>query len=126
MPIRRSIEIETDAFTAYKAARKMLSKHVDGGAFEKTDDEPGRVYGIGWDSRLASARYRFEFEDSDHGVTAYGTLWLGGVFGAIHIWLRRWGNRRHLDKLLKQLKRSAEDRGGDGAGDRGDGVEARE
>ncbi|MEE9277200.1 MAG: hypothetical protein V3V06_02215 [Dehalococcoidia bacterium] len=108
MPIRRAIRIQSDPRTTYDAARELLLKHVEKGAFIVTEDEPPHVYGIGWQGPLASARYRFDIEADGAETRVQGALWLGGMLGPLHSLLRRRSNNKHVDLLLDHIKQRAE------------------
>lgn len=109
MPVRRETLIDAGAEIVYEEARRLLRRHVEDGAFKVTEAAAGERWGIAWSGPLASSRYLFQFDEDAEGIThTQATLWLGGALGPVHHLLRRRGNRRHLDDMLKDLKAAAE------------------
>ncbi len=109
MAVERSTVVEASPHDAYEGVRELLDVQIEMGAFRVREDEPGREWGIIWKGPLASSRYLFRFEPVGESTKVEATLWLGGLLGPVHMLLRRRGNRKHIDRILSDLKRRVED-----------------
>jgi hypothetical protein len=109
MAVERSIVVDASPHEAYEAVRELLNVQIEIGAFKVREDDPGREWGLDWSGPLASSRYLFRFQPDGESTRVDATLWLGGPLGPVHMVLRRRGNRKHVDRILADLKRRVED-----------------
>lgn len=109
MAVERSTVVDGSPHEAYEAVRKLLNVQIEMGAFKVREDEPGREWGLLWKGPLASSRYLFRFHPEGESTRVDATLWLGGPLGPVHMVLRRRGNRKHVDRILADVKRRVED-----------------
>jgi hypothetical protein len=108
MPVRRDTFVDASLLDTYESTTELLHGHIELGAFKVWEDEPGEKWGIFWSGPLASSRYLFQFRPEAKGTRVEVSLWLGGALGPVHHLLRRRGNRKHVDKILSDLKVLAE------------------
>ena len=108
MPVRRHTFIDASPLDTYESTTELLHGHIEHGAFKVWGDEPGEQWGIFWSGPLASSRYLFQFRPEADGTHVEASLWLGGALGPVHHLFRRRGNRKHVDKILSDLKALAE------------------
>ena len=109
MAVERSTVVDASPQEAYEAVRELLNVQIEMGAFKVREDDPGREWGLLWRGPLASSRYLFRFHPEGELTRVDATLWLGGPLGPVHMVLRRRGNRKHVDRILADLKRRVED-----------------
>ncbi len=120
MSVERSTVVEASPLAAYEAVRELLNTQIEMGAFKVREDAPGREWGLFWRGPLASSRYLFRFYLEGESTRVEATLWLGGVLGPLHMVLRHRGNRKHVDRILADLKRRVEGWDDDGLDDDGE------
>lgn len=121
MAVERSTVVDGSPQEAYEAVRALLNVQIEMGAFKVREDDPGREWGLLWKGPLASSRYLFRFQREGESTRVDATLWLGGVLGPVHMVLRRRGNRKHVDRILADVKRRVED--GEELDDEDEGVD---
>jgi hypothetical protein len=109
MAVERSTVVDGSPREAYEAVRALLNVQIEMGAFKVREDDPGREWGLLWKGPLASSRYLFRFQREGESTRVDATLWLGGALGPVHMVLRRRGNRKHVDRILADVKRRVED-----------------
>lgn len=109
MAVERSMVVDASPQEAYEAVRELLNMQIEMGAFKVRENDPGREWGLLWSGPLASSRYLFRFQAEGELTRVDATLWLGGALGPLHMVLRRRGNRKHVDRILADLKRRVED-----------------
>ena len=109
MAVERSTVVDASPQEAYEAVRELLNLHIEMGAFNVREDDPGREWGLFWSGPLASSRYLFRFQVEGELTRVDATLWLGGALGPLHMVLRRRGNRKHVDRILADLKSRVEE-----------------